>query len=445
MRRELLMLAVAVLLCTLPGRCATPEAAQQPPVTMADCRAGVFPDATGALPSGLPFRLFVPKNYNRHQRYPLVLALHGAGERGVDNVRQGANGLLSWAQPAVQEKYPCFVLLPQCPQSLGTFQLLNMPNRYPTGDYDFAVAPAQATAGTPMRIPVGRYLRGRKQTLLLCAQPQAKDGTVEFIIRNLRFARRGRGAGTPVNLAGQRLRPLQESFVYDVNGCYIAFADAPQGTAVESSIEADGSLHVKSTGRQLRLGIDFPCNIERDSVLTCELTAITPGYDNRIGLIANDRVPEYRWVNTDWSLPTAQALPQTPSAPMRLALGLLDAVRKDWRIDPNRIYVTGLSMGGYGTYDIIARRPQLFAAAIPMCGGGDPATAPTLTHLPLWIFHGGADPTVPTQRSRMMVEALHQAGGAPRYTEYPGVGHASWINAYQEPELADWLFTQVKH
>ncbi|MFN9041975.1 MAG: dienelactone hydrolase family protein, partial [Planctomyces sp.] len=101
--------------------------------------------------------------------------------------------------------------------------------------------------------------------------------------------------------------------------------------------------------------------------------------------------------------------------------------------DPQRIYVTGLSMGGFGTWELITRKPELFAAAAPICGGGDPAKAAACSSLPIWVFHGDRDTVVRPELSRNMVEALKKAGGMPKYTEYPGVGHDSWTATYADP------------
>jgi len=130
------------------------------------------------------------------------------------------------------------------------------------------------------------------------------------------------------------------------------------------------------------------------------------------------------------------------TAALSATLKVVDTVRKEFPIDDKRIYITGLSMGGYGTWDLIARHPKIFAAAIPVCGGADESTAPTIKDLPIWCFHGAADPTVPPQRSQNMIAALKAAGGQPKYTEYPGVGHNSWDKAYAEPDLPTWLFAQ---
>jgi len=108
-----------------------------------------------------------------------------------------------------------------------------------------------------------------------------------------------------------------------------------------------------------------------------------------------------------------------------------------------RIYVTGLSMGGFGTWDLILRNPQLFAAAIPVCGGGDPSKADAIMTMPSWVFHGDADPTVPVTNSREMAAALKNNPHL-RYTEYPGVGHNAWDKAWEKPGIVEWLFAQHK-
>lgn len=150
-----------------------------------------------------------------------------------------------------------------------------------------------------------------------------------------------------------------------------------------------------------------------------------------------------KWNDVDWHAPTHKT-PEAPSEPMALVMELLDVLPKELPIDPKRIYVTGLSMGGYGTWDLLTRRPELFAAAAPICGGGDETSAAKIAKIPQWIFHGDKDGVVKPERSRNMVEALKKAGGEPRYTEYPGVGHDSWTPAYKDPALFEWLFSQKK-
>jgi predicted peptidase len=150
-----------------------------------------------------------------------------------------------------------------------------------------------------------------------------------------------------------------------------------------------------------------------------------------------------KWVEVDWSA-DSHTMPKEPGEVGRLTLGLIEQSIKELTVDPKRVYLTGLSMGGYGTWDLLARRPDLFAAAAPVCGGADEATAPKIKDIPVWAFHGARDTAVKPARSRNMIAALKKAGGSPKYTEYPDVGHNSWEPAYKDPELFKWLFAQKK-
>ena len=229
-----------------------------------DFQARTYKDAAGKT---LNYRLFTPKNYKSGEKYPLILFLHGSGERGSDNQKQvGYFAASVFADDFTQAAHPCFLVAPQCPEN------------------DSWAA-----------------IRGTRQ-----------DGT----------------------------------------------------------------------------------------------------------------------------------LSDAPTEPLRLTLEMLAGLQKEFSLDANRLYITGLSMGGYGTWDALARRPGLFAAAVPICGGGDPATAKRFAGTPVWDFHGGADPVVSPARSHHMIIALREAGGAPQFTEYPGVGHNSWEKAYREPTLTEWLFRQ---
>ncbi len=111
-------------------------------------------------------------------------------------------------------------------------------------------------------------------------------------------------------------------------------------------------------------------------------------------------------------------------------------------VDRDRIYLTGLSMGGFATWDLLGRRPDLFAAAVPICGGGRPERAAAMVPVPVWAFHGDADRTVPVGKTREMAAAVQAAGGEVKVTEYPSVGHDSWTRTYADPAVHDWLFAQ---
>jgi len=123
---------------------------------------------------------------------------------------------------------------------------------------------------------------------------------------------------------------------------------------------------------------------------------------------------------------------------------LLDDVIRNYRVDKSRVYLTGLSMGGFGTWSLAAAHPEKFAAIVPICGGGNTADAKKLATLPIWVFHGAKDPTVPVQRSREMVEAIKAAGGNIKFTEYPEAKHDCWTETYDNPELYQWLLAQKR-
>jgi len=247
----------------------------------------------------LPYRLCLPDFYDPQQKYPLVLALHGAGERGTDNqihinVHRMAT---SWADSANQKKHPCFVVAPQCPE------------------------------------------------------------------------------------------------------------------------------------------------------------------DNR-------------WVDNDWSEGEFRMSDIPTSNEMLTVVDLLDSLTKEFSVDTNRFYITGLSMGGYGTWDMITRYPNMFAAAIPMSGGGDSTRVERIKHIPIWAFHGEKDSTVPVEGSRSMISALERQGleavythchkgdcsgmseeeiaaaienGARLlYTEWQGLDHVMWAQSYDYPYLFPWVFAQNK-
>jgi len=230
----------------------------------------VFEARTYDSPNGgqLKYRLMTPENYDPKQKYPLVLFLHGAGERGDDNTVQLVHGMKDFASDENRAKYPCFVMAPQCPN-------------------------------------------GKK------------------------------------------------------------------------------------------------------------------------------------WAEVDWGADTHKT-PAEPSDPMRLTLEVIAGLEKQFSIDTKRLYVTGLSMGGYGTWDLIARKPNMFAAAIPICGGGDETDAAKISKIPIWVFHGDKDGAVKVERSRRMVKAIEAEGGKPKYTEYAGVGHDSWSRTYADPNVFEWLFSQKR-
>ena len=152
---------------------------------------------------------------------------------------------------------------------------------------------------------------------------------------------------------------------------------------------------------------------------------------------------DQKWVEMDWGGDAGTA-PADAGPAQKLLLATLKTVQKEFSIDADRLYITGLSMGGFGTWDLITRYPDKFAAAAPICGGGDKTKAAAAKPVPTWAFHGLADGVVKPSRTKDMVEGLKAAGGAVFHTEYPGVAHDSWAMAFAEPNLLPWMFAQKR-
>ncbi len=154
-----------------------------------------------------------------------------------------------------------------------------------------------------------------------------------------------------------------------------------------------------------------------------------------------------RRVDQGWDTPFLVVSPQCADGERwqpDLLAALLDEIEATYRVDPAREYITGLSMGGFGAWALALECPDRFAAMIPICGGGDPATVSAISHLPVWAFHGARDDVVPLQRTLDMVEALRAAGGDVRVTVYPDADHDSWTDTYANPEVYTWLLAHQR-
>ena len=155
------------------------------------------------------------------------------------------------------------------------------------------------------------------------------------------------------------------------------------------------------------------------------------------------------WSNVDFRIENGKRVfgfkaQGEPTIAMKLAQELLYSIMKDYPVNKRQVYAGGLSMGGMGTFEIVRRNPKLFAAAFPICGGGEPTTASVMKKTKWWVFHGGKDDVVPPELSEKMVDALKAAKAAVKFTLYPDANHNSWDPAFAEPELLSWLFKQKK-
>ena len=166
--------------------------------------------------------------------------------------------------------------------------------------------------------------------------------------------------------------------------------------------------------------------------------------DHACIIIAPQCPDNAQWVDTPWGNGSYNMDQIPQSKQLAAVMKLVEQVTNGYDVDENRMYVSGISMGGYGTWDTIMRYPDTFAAAIPVCGAGDPSKASLIKDVSIRAFHSSDDGTVPVSGSREMANALEQAGGKIEYKEYTGYGHGSWQPAFAETDLIDWLFAQRK-
>lgn len=168
----------------------------------------------------------------------------------------------------------------------------------------------------------------------------------------------------------------------------------------------------------------------------------SPIYDS---IVIVPQCPEGKmWVNADWEDGCYSIAKTEESEEMKCILGLLDECMNYYNVDPDRVYVTGISMGGFGTWDLLSRHGARFAAGMPVCGGGDPSYAKLLTRIPIRTFHGSEDGAVPVTSTRKMFAAIKREGGEKiTYTELDGWDHGIWDHVYSDRDNIDWLFSQT--
>ena len=371
----------------------------------------------------LPYRLFKPANFQPGKKYPLVLFLHKEWDRGRDNLRQ-IKDILPWSKDDFQSKRPCFILAPQCPNWREVVQVYGFNN-------DLANAVYRDYVGSEKKwkrlsIPIGKHYTGKASSLFFFNDDWGKDTPLESLFRNVK-----------VFEAGKEAKAATLVFKKE------AFTPYAGGGRNNNPIIEDGGATVHLLG-DTRRKIAFPYTVTKNTVIEFDFKSGFQGNLHGIGFDDDDALFETKWVQVD---PGESAItqPAVPSAPLKSALELLlGALLKELPgIDANRLYLTGVGMGGSGVWDLMSRKPELFAAAVPISAAADYETAESIRNLPTWVFHGGADGNV--QKTRNMIAALANAGGQPLYTEYSGVGWECWERAYSDPKLADWLFLQKRN
>ncbi|MCX6866784.1 MAG: prolyl oligopeptidase family serine peptidase [Verrucomicrobia bacterium] len=219
-------------------------------------------------------------------------------------------------------------------------------------------------------------------------------------------------------------------------------ADPTPGKQVEQTLKLEG--------KEISYLLYLPANYSATSKVPLMLFLHGRGESQGpLSVVAKWGLPAR--VEHGYAYPFVIASPQCPTNEFwdqanqqQLLLGLLDHLVKTMSIDADRVYLTGLSMGGYGSWRLAADHPERFAAVVPICGAGNPADAEKLKQLPIWAFHGNEDRVVPLQKSQEMVEAITKSGGAKvRFTILEHIGHHSWDAAYASPDLYEWLARQT--
>ncbi len=189
--------------------------------------------------------------------------------------------------------------------------------------------------------------------------------------------------------------------------------------------------------------LTLPAGYEADSGKRWPLLVFLHGSGERgadLERVRKQGLPKY--IDAGHALPFIVVAPQCPDDEwwnLPAIEAFVAAMVRTYRVDPERIYLTGLSMGGFGVWALAARHPERYAAVIPICGGGETKWAARLRDLPVWAFHGVRDTAVPVVRSQEMVDAIRAAGGSPRLTLYPEAGHDAWTETYANDEIYTWL------
>jgi len=211
----------------------------------------------------------------------------------------------------------------------------------------------------------------------------------------------------------------------------------------------EARVFIKGKGDTLRYQFMKPLDYDPQKkypLVLCLHHGGTHGTDNFSQLVA-DPAP-FLSSNRD-KYPAFYLMPQCPRGFGWQSIAgpiyeIIKELESEFKIDEKRRYVLGISGGGYGSWYFITAKPEMFAAAIPICGGGDPSLAAKIVNVPVWAFHGEDDNLVPVRLSREMIDGIKKAGGNPKYTEYPDAGHAIWDQVVATPGLMDWLFEQKR-
>jgi len=373
--------------------------------------ARTFRDTNG---DWMPIRVFKPTPYDKADKYPLVIWLHGAGGRGNAGGEDFCPEIQHLTSEEVQKQHPCFVVAPRCPQNI---EQVTFPQK--KGPVTVNLADTQ--------VP-----RGEKKYLVFAIRRSKKAPQSTVVISNLRISDKDAPASAKaVDFSKVQFSPYGKQ---DGAGLTAEAIDGGKGMR----------LVVTVTNPNAAVKIPLAFTVSDKTVIEFDLDPVEPALSLSL-LVANDEeLRDEKWVQVPWDSKTSTPTPAQPSYGMRMIPALVESLQKEFSIDPQRIYIAGWSMGGFGTFDALLRYPDLFAAGATVSGGGDESRAKELKNTPLWVFHGNGDPFVRFTRSDNMVKAIRAAGGDPKFTTYEGEGHMIAPKSLAEPGFIDWLFAQKK-
>ena len=427
-------------------------------------------------PATCKYLLSLPKSYGEEdQKWPLILFLHGAGERGSD-----LNLVKKHGPPKLIEQgaeFPFIVVSPQCPAGRWWPELLDTLSALLDeieSKYEVDASRVYLT---------GLSMGGFGSWSLACDQPERFAAIVPicgggqwFLGNRLKnvpvWAFHGaKDSVVPLDLSEKMVQAVKRAGG-DAKLTVYPEANHDSWTATYENEELYDWLLSHKSSRQAKPAAkgQRAMKLKRPAVMEIEYVLSLPdGYGQKdqdwpLMLFLHgagergdeiDKVKVHgppKLVEQGKSLPFIVVSPQCPtgtwwSGPDQVAVltALLDEIVENYRVDESRVYLTGLSMGGYGTWTLASPYPERFAAIAPICGGGEPRMARRLRKMPIWVFHGAKDNTVPVARSEEMVEALKEAGGNVEFTVYPDASHDSWTATYNNPKLYDWFLSHRKN
>jgi poly(3-hydroxybutyrate) depolymerase len=372
--------------------------------------ARTFRDTNG---DWMPIRVFKPAPEDKAGKYPLIIWLHGAGGRGNTGGDYCTESQYL-ASEAVQKPHPCFVVAPRCPENI---EQVTFPQR---------------KGPVTVRLVDTQVPRGEKKYVAFAIRRNKKTPQSSVIFSNFRIYDKD----APTNAKAVDFSKVQFSPFGKQNGAGLTAEAIDGGKGMR--------LAVTVTNPNAAMKIPLTFTVSEKTVLEFDLDPVEPARSLSLLIKTDEELRDEKWVQVDWSSKTSSPTPAQPSYGMRMIPALIRNLQKEFNIDPQRVYIAGFSMGGFGTFDALLRYPELFAAGASVSGGGDESRAKELKNTPLWVFHGTSDPFVRFTRSKNMVEAIIAAGGSPKFSVYEGEGHMVAPKSLAEPGFLDWLFAQKK-